>query len=123
MCVNLRQDGADTEDAVFIVTERVEPLTEWLISQEGEPEASRAAACCWGLHCIAKALSFINSDCKLIHGNLCRDSVFVTKVSRWASLQAQDFHIAPVSATVVSCVCCGCSPPLRVETGSLRASK
>ena len=65
---------------MFIATERVEPLTEWLVTQEGEDERFKSASMCWGLHCIAKALSFINSDCKLIHGNVCRDSVFVTKV-------------------------------------------
>ncbi len=71
------QDGADTEEAVFIVTERAEPLVEWAAAQD---DASRDAANCWGLHCVAKALSFINADCKLVHGNVCRDSVFVTKV-------------------------------------------
>ncbi len=42
--------------------------------------ASVAASACWGLHCVSRALAFINSDCKLVHGNVCRDSVFVSKV-------------------------------------------
>ncbi len=69
------------------MTERVEPLTEWLAAQEEEDEKHRSASVCWGLHCVAKALAFINSDCKLIHGNVCRDSVFVTKVRRRVRMQ------------------------------------
>lgn len=74
------QDGADTEDAVYIVTERVEPLVEWSASVADRDTATLASSHCWGLYCIAKAVSFINNDCKLIHGNICRDSIFVSKV-------------------------------------------
>ncbi len=64
------------------MTERVEPLVEWMAARGEEDAAGTPAALCWGLHCITKALAFINSDCKLVHGNVCRDSVFVTKARR-----------------------------------------
>lgn len=30
-----------------------------------------------------KAVSFINNDCNLVHGNLCTTSVFLTKAGDW----------------------------------------
>ena len=77
------QDGADTEDAVYVVTERVEPLVEWSADAASKSDSSTlASAQCWGLYNVAKAVSFINNDCKMVHGNICRDSVFVSKVRR-----------------------------------------
>ncbi|KAA8539702.1 hypothetical protein F0562_026394 [Nyssa sinensis] len=37
----------------------------------------------WGLHRIAKAVSFLNNDCKLVHGNVCLASVVVTQTLDW----------------------------------------
>ncbi|KNA07159.1 hypothetical protein SOVF_174440, partial [Spinacia oleracea] len=37
----------------------------------------------WGLHQIAKAVSFLNNDCKLIHANVCLASVVVTQTLDW----------------------------------------
>ncbi|KAL6509387.1 hypothetical protein OROGR_022697 [Orobanche gracilis] len=37
----------------------------------------------WGLHRIAKAVSFLNNDCKLVHGNVCMASVVVTQTLDW----------------------------------------
>ncbi|PNX87929.1 putative inactive serine threonine-protein kinase SCY1-like protein, partial [Trifolium pratense] len=37
----------------------------------------------WGLHQIAKAVSFLNNDCKLVHGNVCLASVVVTQTLDW----------------------------------------
>ncbi|KAJ1475717.1 hypothetical protein T484DRAFT_1827415 [Baffinella frigidus] len=37
----------------------------------------------WGLCCVARALKFLNDDCKLVHGNLCRSSVVVSDSGDW----------------------------------------
>jgi SCY1-like protein 1 len=45
----------------------------------------------WGLYKIAVLLSlnnqnvvsFLNKDCNLIHGNICGESIFVTKAGEW----------------------------------------
>lgn len=63
-----------------MVTERVEPLADWLASANSADAKTLACGLCWGLYSVAKALSFINNDCKMVHGNVCRDSVFVAKV-------------------------------------------
>lgn len=77
----MRQDGADTDDAVYVVTERVEPLVEWHADAAAKSDAAiLSSAVCWGLYGVAKAVSFVNNDCKLVHGNVCRDSVFVSRV-------------------------------------------
>ncbi|KAI5422835.1 hypothetical protein KIW84_046021 [Lathyrus oleraceus] len=37
----------------------------------------------WGLLQISKAVSFLNNDCKLVHGNVCLASVVVTQTLDW----------------------------------------
>ncbi|GKD39812.1 hybrid signal transduction histidine kinase M, partial [Tanacetum coccineum] len=37
----------------------------------------------WGLYRIAKAVSFLNNGCKLVHGNVCLESVVVTPTLDW----------------------------------------
>ncbi|CAL5407596.1 unnamed protein product [Camellia sinensis] len=37
----------------------------------------------WGLNQITKAVSFLNNDCKLVHGNVCLASVVVTQTLDW----------------------------------------
>ncbi|MCO5581933.1 hypothetical protein L7F22_035822 [Adiantum nelumboides] len=48
-----------------------------------EEASSRDEYYAWGLHQIAKAVSFLNNDCKLVHGNICVASVVVTPNLDW----------------------------------------
>ncbi|KAK7295170.1 hypothetical protein RJT34_18075 [Clitoria ternatea] len=75
-------DAGSTKVTIYIVTEPVMPLSEKIkeLGLEGTPRDEYYA---WGLHQIAKAVSFLNNDCKLVHGNVCLASVVVTPTSDW----------------------------------------
>lgn len=63
-------DGSITKVTIYIVTEPVMPLSEKL-KELGLKGNQRDEYYAWGLHRIAKAVSFLNNDCKLVHGNVC----------------------------------------------------
>ncbi|XP_072954552.1 uncharacterized protein [Typha angustifolia] len=75
-------DGSTTKNTIYIVTEPVMPLSEKLkeLNLEGTQRDEYYA---WGLHQISKAVSFLNNDCKLVHGNVCLASVVVTPTLDW----------------------------------------
>lgn len=96
------QQGAELESELYIVTEPVQPLADWLADQErelqhaeeaasgasdrvtagiaeGQRRARMQAAITWGIHSLVRALKFLNEDCKLLHGNVTTHAVFVTE--------------------------------------------
>ncbi|KAH7282409.1 hypothetical protein KP509_35G029600 [Ceratopteris richardii] len=75
-------EGSLTKLTIYMVTEPVMPLAEKLkeLNLEGTHRDEYYA---WGLHQIAKAVSFLNNDCKLVHGNICVASVVVTPNLDW----------------------------------------
>ncbi|XP_021296950.1 probable inactive serine/threonine-protein kinase scy1 isoform X2 [Herrania umbratica] len=75
-------DGSTTKFTIYIVTEPVMPLSE-KIRELGLEGTQRDEYYAWGLHQIAKAVSFLNNDCKLVHGNVCLASVVVTQTLDW----------------------------------------
>ncbi|XVF24315.1 hypothetical protein REPUB_Repub13aG0117100 [Reevesia pubescens] len=75
-------DGSSTRVTIYIVTEPVMPLSE-KIKELGLEGTQRDEYYAWGLHQIAKAVSFLNNDCKLVHGNVCLESVVVTQTLDW----------------------------------------
>ncbi|OIV90756.1 hypothetical protein TanjilG_15489 [Lupinus angustifolius] len=75
-------DAGTPKVTIYIVTEPVMPLSE-KIKELGLKGAQRDEYYAWGLHQIAKAVSFLNNDCKLVHGNVCLDSVVVTQTLDW----------------------------------------
>ncbi|KAL2526841.1 Protein kinase family protein with ARM repeat domain [Abeliophyllum distichum] len=75
-------DGSNTKITIYIVTEPVTPLSE-KIKELGLEGSQRDEYYAWGLHRIAKAVSFLNNDCKLVHGNVCMASVVVTQTLDW----------------------------------------
>ncbi|KAI4350155.1 hypothetical protein L6164_010664 [Bauhinia variegata] len=75
-------DGGSTKVTIYIVTEPVMPLSE-KIKELGLVGTQRDEYYAWGLHQIAKAVSFLNNDCKLVHGNVCLASVVVTQTLDW----------------------------------------
>ncbi len=96
-------DGVETDSEIVIVTEPVIPLIDFLKdlnsrysnsnddddggiagnSSKGLNEVIKNGALAWGIGNIANALSFLNSSCKLIHGNISLGSVFVTPGGDW----------------------------------------
>uniref|UniRef100_A0AAV1U2E3 Protein kinase domain-containing protein n=1 Tax=Peronospora matthiolae TaxID=2874970 RepID=A0AAV1U2E3_9STRA len=82
------QDGVEVPNngPVIIVTEHVMPLSEFLtaLRMEYGAQSEEFAMCVsWGLRSVLMALQFINVDCKLIHGRLTPQSIFVTKGGDW----------------------------------------
>ncbi|XP_010554724.1 PREDICTED: probable inactive serine/threonine-protein kinase scy1 [Tarenaya hassleriana] len=75
-------DGSATKVTIYIVTEPVMPLSE-KIKELGLKGTQRDEYFALGLHQIAKAVSFLNNDCKLVHGNVCLASVVVTPTLDW----------------------------------------
>ncbi|XP_057958163.1 uncharacterized protein LOC131151022 [Malania oleifera] len=75
-------DGSAMKVTIYIVTEPVVPLSE-KIRELGLEVTQRDEYYAWGLHQIAKAVSFLNNDCKLVHGNVCLASVVVTQTLDW----------------------------------------
>ncbi|CAH2058597.1 unnamed protein product [Thlaspi arvense] len=75
-------DGSTSKVTIYIVTEPVMPLSE-KIKELGLKATQRDEYFALGLHQIAKAVSFLNNDCKLVHGNVCLASVVVTPTLDW----------------------------------------
>ncbi|KAF2319298.1 hypothetical protein GH714_014465 [Hevea brasiliensis] len=75
-------DGSTSRITLYMVTEPVMPLSE-KIKELGLEGTQRDEYYAWGLHQIAKAVSFLNNDCKLVHGNVCLASVVVTPTLDW----------------------------------------
>ncbi|CAN0877207.1 N-terminal kinase-like protein [Linum grandiflorum] len=75
-------DGSVSRVTLYMVTEPVIPLSE-KIKELGLEGTQRDEYYAWGLNQIAKAVSFLNNDCKLVHGNVCLSSVVVTPTLDW----------------------------------------
>ncbi|OEL20653.1 Trans-cinnamate 4-monooxygenase, partial [Dichanthelium oligosanthes] len=75
-------DGPAMKHTIYIVTEPVIPLSEKL-KELNLGGTQRDEYFAWGLHQISKAVSFLNNDCKLVHGNVCLASVVVTQTLDW----------------------------------------
>jgi SCY1-like protein 1 len=73
-------DGAELEKEMVVVTEPVTSLGEWLQSLGGDMREEQIA---WGLRCLLSALHFLSNDCKMTHGLICPDTVFVTRAGDW----------------------------------------
>ncbi|XP_043816888.1 N-terminal kinase-like protein isoform X2 [Manihot esculenta] len=75
-------DGSTSRITLYMVTEPVMPLSD-KIKELGLEGTQRDEYYAWGLHQIAKAVSFLNNDCKLVHGNVSLASVVVTPTLDW----------------------------------------
>ncbi|KAE8728537.1 ATP-dependent RNA helicase DBP7-like isoform X1 [Hibiscus syriacus] len=75
-------DGPCPKVTIYIVTEPVMPFSE-KIKELGLEGKQRDEYYAWGLQEVAKAVSFLNNDCKLVHGNVCMSSVVVTQTLDW----------------------------------------
>ncbi|KAI0258684.1 hypothetical protein BC834DRAFT_910313 [Gloeopeniophorella convolvens] len=76
-------DAVEADGTVYIVTERVRPLSAELLSWEGKPMKDRQDWLLWGLHRITNALSFINSSCNAAHGTVRSSSIFLSVSGEW----------------------------------------
>ncbi|EIE25277.1 ARM repeat-containing protein, partial [Coccomyxa subellipsoidea C-169] len=68
--------------SIYIITEPVTPLID-VLEELDVAGPARCEFVAMGLFHIAKAVGFLNNDCKLIHGNVCMRAVVVTPSLDW----------------------------------------
>lgn len=70
---------------VMMATEAAIPLSKWindaLSNKNSKDEITQEVV--WGFHCIVEALQFIHRQCKLLHGNISPEAIFITKTGDW----------------------------------------
>ncbi|KAJ5352712.1 hypothetical protein N7452_001686 [Penicillium brevicompactum] len=71
-------DTIETEHTLYIVTERVVPLS-WPVKRRSINEETAK----WGLHTVASTLKFINDDASSVHGAVRASSVFTSESGEW----------------------------------------
>ncbi|KAL3460753.1 armadillo-type protein [Aspergillus heterothallicus] len=71
-------DTIETETTIYIVTERVVPLS-WHVKRRSISEETAK----WGLYTVASTLKFINGDASSVHGAIRASSVFTSESGEW----------------------------------------
>ncbi|KKK21074.1 hypothetical protein ARAM_004312 [Aspergillus rambellii] len=71
-------DTIETESTIYIVTERVVPLS-WHVKRRSLSEETSK----WGLYTVASTLKFINGDASSVHGAVRASSVFTSESGEW----------------------------------------
>lgn len=84
-------DSIDTQDQLILITEKAYPVHAWLREAKHAnvmPQEELQTSVVWGLYCVTKTLAWLHEDCKMVHGNLSSDAVFVTEVREMSILPA-----------------------------------
>ncbi|CAG2106702.1 unnamed protein product [Medioppia subpectinata] len=68
---------------VYVVTEHVVPLEQYLQSISDYTQQQRQLAISWGLLQVAKGLGFLINDCNLSHNNISMPSIYVNSGGVW----------------------------------------
>ncbi|TEB37493.1 hypothetical protein FA13DRAFT_1786619 [Coprinellus micaceus] len=76
-------DAVESDSNLYIMTERVRPLSSVLPSWASKTEQEREDWLLWGLHRISIALTFINDSCASTHGNVNPNAVFISPSGEW----------------------------------------
>ncbi|KAH8693277.1 kinase family protein [Talaromyces proteolyticus] len=71
-------DTIETESHIYIVTERVTPLS-WNVKRKSISEETAK----WGLYTISSTLKFINEDAASVHGAVRVSSVYTSESGEW----------------------------------------
>ncbi|KAL1995000.1 hypothetical protein VTN49DRAFT_1187 [Thermomyces lanuginosus] len=71
-------DTIETDTHIYLVTERVTPLS-WAVKRRSVNEETAK----WGLHAIASTLKFINQDASSVHGAVRVSSVYTSESGEW----------------------------------------
>ncbi|KAL6308201.1 ARM repeat-containing protein [Sparassis latifolia] len=76
-------DAVETDNTVYIMTERVRPLSSAIQEWTSKGAREREDWIVWGLHTVSVALAFVNDSCASTHGNLREDSIFISASGEW----------------------------------------
>ncbi|KAL2011710.1 hypothetical protein VTN00DRAFT_4428 [Thermoascus crustaceus] len=71
-------DTIETDTNIYVVTERVVPLS-WSVKRRSVSEETAK----WGLYTVASTLKFINEDASSVHGAVRVSSVFTSESGEW----------------------------------------
>ncbi|KAK2760844.1 hypothetical protein FQN54_002083 [Arachnomyces sp. PD_36] len=71
-------DTIETDTNIYIVTERVAPLT-WPVKRKSLSEETAK----WGLYTVASTLKFINEDASSVHGAVRVGSIYTSESGEW----------------------------------------
>lgn len=71
-------DFIESEQALYLITERVQPLTAYINSTLVSNDAKT-----YGVHSVAQALAFINGKAQCVHGHLDVTTVYVNAQGDW----------------------------------------
>ncbi|CAL8111632.1 unnamed protein product [Orchesella dallaii] len=114
-------DSVESDKAVYLATESVEPLGKYLERKENTQGDLSVA---WGLFQVTRALSFLINDGNLRHNNVHIGSVFVNAAGEW-KLASVEYVSGSDSSQVIGKVpsCLSQLDPPEVKTGSQGATK
>ena len=71
-------DTVETENYIYVATERVLPLSASARGNTLNEETSK-----WGLYAVANTLAFINDEASSVHGAVRLSSIFTSKSGEW----------------------------------------
>ncbi|OKL58970.1 hypothetical protein UA08_05498 [Talaromyces atroroseus] len=71
-------DTIETESHIYIVTERVAPLS-WAVKRNSVTEETAK----WGIYTVASTLKFINVDASSVHGAVRVSSIYTSESGEW----------------------------------------
>ncbi|KAH9044179.1 armadillo-type protein [Lactarius hengduanensis] len=76
-------DAVEADGTIYIMTERVKPLSAELSSLEATSMKDKQDWILWGLHRITVALSFVHTSCNAAHGTVRISSIFISSTGEW----------------------------------------
>ncbi|KAL0488709.1 hypothetical protein AKO1_015856 [Acrasis kona] len=75
-------DGVELPNVLYIVTEYVTPVLEYLRSNGSSGPSNLQDAVSWGIYSVAQGLIFLHSK-HLYHGNISSQSIYVDEAGEW----------------------------------------
>ncbi|KJA27713.1 hypothetical protein HYPSUDRAFT_130539 [Hypholoma sublateritium FD-334 SS-4] len=76
-------DVVETDSIIYIMTERVRPLSAVLPEYSGKSAQEREDWLLWGLHRISVPLTFLNDQASSTHGKIIPQSIFLSPSGEW----------------------------------------
>ncbi|PPQ70522.1 hypothetical protein CVT26_013980 [Gymnopilus dilepis] len=76
-------DAVESDTSIYIMTERVRPLSAALSQYSTKNAQEREDWLLWGLHRISVALAFLNEQCLSTHGKVSTSAIFLTPSGEW----------------------------------------
>ncbi|EIW82556.1 ARM repeat-containing protein [Coniophora puteana RWD-64-598 SS2] len=76
-------DAVEADSGIYIMTERVKPLSVTLPLWASKGAKEREDWLLWGLHRISVALAFINESASATHANVRQNAIFISPSGEW----------------------------------------